>query len=265
MNGFSLFKMTAHENYKGQILWMATGVGLITLTLMALVSESAINHQSRLVDVASYFLVDIVSMITAMFVGSFLYSRDFSNRGIAELAIPSGISRIQLFFWRWLAHSLCLFLFLATLYLVRLLAFAIAASSTPTLLSDTALMFLFSTLKSILAFTLAASLGCFARPVIALIGSVGLFAIGHFSAGLQGIHGMIEDSRLITPFENFLYKSLRVWNPNALSLESLKGSWEQPGLAELALRCGWGLAAIAMFLSIAFLAVRNRDIGAMDL
>ncbi len=265
MNGFSLFKMTAHENYKGQILWMAAGVGLITLILLALVSESALNHQARLVDAASYFLVDIVSFITAIFLGSFLYSRDFSNRGIAELAIPGGLSRIHLFFWRWFSHCVCLFLFVATLYLARLLAFAIALSETPTLYSDTLLMLLFTTLKSILAFSVAASLGCFSRPVIALIGGVGLFAIGHFSAGLQGVQGMVQNSHLISPFENFLYKTLRIWNPNALTLESLKGAWERPDFTELALRCGWGFAATAVFLSVAFLAVRNRDIGAMDL
>ncbi len=265
MNGLSLFKMTAHENYKGQVLWVAVAIGFITLALMALMSESAINHQSRLVDVASYFLVDIVAVITATFMGSFLYSRDFSNRGIAELAIPSGLSRVRLFFWRWFSHSVCLFLFVTVLYGVRLLSFWIAASSTPTLVRDTLLMVLLTSFKSILAFSLAACLGCFARPVIALVGCIGIFAIGHFSSGLQGVQGMLDESRLISPFEAFLYKVLRVWNPGLLTLESLKGAWEQISIAELAMRIGWGMAAITFFASVAFLSVRNRDIGALDL
>lgn len=257
--------MTAHENYRGQILWISASIGFIMLLLVALGSESALNHQSRLVDVSSYFLIDIVSLVTGAFMGSFLYSRDFSNRGIAELAIPNGLSRIQLFAWRWVSNAACLFLFAAVMYAVRLLTFWLAATTTPQLIASTGLMLLLTSLKATLAFTMAAMLGSFARPVIALMGSIGLFGIGHFSAGLHGLQGMLDETRVLSPFEEFLFKTLKVWNPNHLTLESFRGAWETPTAQEILLRCGWGFAAIAFFLCVACVGIRNRDVGAMNL
>jgi hypothetical protein len=265
MNGKSILKMTAHENYSGQILWLSAGVGAITLLLMALLSESAVNHQERLVDVASYFLIDLVPFITAIFMGSFMFSRDFSNRGIAEIAIPGGVSRITLFFWRSFSHGICLALLIGVLACVRLAAFAIADVWNMAALKSTLLMFFLCSIKTMLAFSLAAFVGCFARPVIALIGTLGIFAIGHFSAGVQGLHGMIQEARTVSPVEEFLFKALRVWNPNYLVLESFRGSWETLNFSEIALRFGWGFAAIGVFLAAAFLAIRNRDIGAFRL
>jgi hypothetical protein len=266
MNGRSILKMTIHENYSGQILWLAFGVGLITLVLLALLSGSALSHQDRLVDVASYFLIDIVPMATSVFMGSFLFSRDFSNRGIAEIAIPGGQSRISLFFWRSFSHSLCLFVLLVILALVRLLAFALADSWNMAVLHSTTLMIALSTTKTLVAFSLAAFLGSFARPMIALIGTFGIFGIGHFSSGIQGLHGMIQEAQLATSVaEEFLFKALRVWNPNLLVLESFRGAWEQPDARELAMRLAWGFSAILVFLSASFLGIRRRDIGAFKL
>lgn len=265
MNGKSILKMTAHENYSGQILWLSAGVGALTLVLMALLSGAAVNHQERLVDVASYFLIDIVPFVTAIFMGSFMFSRDFSNRGIAEIAIPGGLSRITLFFWRSFSHGICLAMLIAALSFVRLAAFAIADTWSAAAMTSTLIMFFFSSTKTILAFSLSAFLGCFARPMIALIGTIGIFALGHFSAGVQGLQGMMQEVRLISPTEAFLFKVLRIWNPNYLVLESFKGAWETPNLSELAMRFGWGFAAIGVFLGAAFLAIRNRDIGAFRL
>jgi ABC-type multidrug transport system permease subunit len=255
--------MTTHEHLSGQIVWIALGVGVITLAMTAFISDAALSHQARMVDLSTYFLIDMVSLLTAVFTGSSVFSKDFSNRGIAELVIPSGMSRSSLILWRISAHGINIFVVTAILFLTRQLAFLIAQVTTATMLRDSLTMFLFCSLKTILALAVATCLGCFTRPVVALLGTMTLFLLGHFSSGISGARGIADEGAPVSPVTEFLLKVLRIWNPNNLVLESLKGTWETPKWPELVTRVGWGLAAIAVFAILAALIVRKRDVGAM--
>jgi hypothetical protein len=263
MKSLSIIKMTTHEHLSGQIVWIALGVGILTLALTALISDAALSHQARMVDLSTYFLIDAVSLMMAIFTGSSIFARDFSNRGIAELAIPSGMSRSSLILWRIVAHGLNVFVVTAILFLTRQLAFLLAQVTTPTMLRDSMTMFLFCSLKTILALAVAACLGCFTRPVIALLGTLTLFLLGHFSTGISGARGISEQSGLVSPTSELLLQALRIWNPNNLVLESLKGAWETPNLTEMTTRVGWGFSAIVVFAILAGVVVSRRDIGAM--
>lgn len=262
----SLVRLTAFENYTGQVLWISLGTGVLTLLLMATVSDASLSHQLRVVDVASYFLIDLVVLVTAIFMGASLYSRDFSNRGIAELAIPSGMSRQSLLTWRLLSHGICLGGLVLFMYLVRWFAFIFADVSSSSFLADSAIMWLFTTLKSILALTVATFFGCHTRPVVALLGTTAFFGFGHFASGVSGLQDISEQaSHLTSDTVRFFFRLLRIWNPNYLTFESLQGQWESIGAMELLGRAGWGLGACLVFLALAMLSVLKRDIGAFRL
>lgn len=264
MKPISILRMTAYENYTGQVLWIGAAIGLVTLIMISLVSDAALSHQSRLVDVGSYFIVDLVSFITSVFMGANIYSRDFSNRGIAEVAIPGGLGRTSLILWRLSSHAVCIFVFVLFLLFCRLLSFVLSGSLPDNLLYNSLIMTLFTALKSVLGLYLAAFLGCFTRPVISLIGTVAIFAVGHFSAGINAVQGLIGENNSLGPTEVYLFKMLKIWNPNLLVLESLKGAWEVISTSELLHRLGWGLGTIIFFACLCGLSVRKRDVGALQ-
>lgn len=258
-----LCKLTWRENLKGQILWIGFGAGVLVLLLAGALSSVAMDHQDRLLDVSSYFLVDAVALLTALFLGASLFPRDFCNRGLAELLVPRGVSRARLFLGRLVGHGTLL---------VGLTLFLFAFRAIPVFLSESRLgafgttalvMAGFSSLKAILAVCVAAFFGVWVRPVLALLASLGLFLLGHFSSGVSGLRGLVESPDApVSPFLTFLLGVFRIWNPNFLVLESWRGAWESPGAQELLMRVGWGAAAIAVFATLGALAASAREIGA---
>lgn len=273
MRPSALLKLSLHENFTGQVLWIGLGVGVCVVGLAATLAGAALSHEVRALDTASYFLTDVILFLSAIFLGAHQFSRDFSNRGLAEITLTSGMRRESLFAWRVVAHSLSLLPLALLLFATRLASLALvelpssqSASVWKAVLGSTALMFVFCVVKSTLACAAAAVLGVFVRPVIALLGTLGLFTLGHFSAGVSGLQGLIEDGgHLVSPSVNVMFRILRLWNPNALVLESFQGVWETPQALEIYTRLGWGMAFFGAFLSAGCLAVSRRDIGAFRL
>lgn len=264
MKPASIFKLTIYENISGQIFWISFFVAALLLFMLALISDLALTHQARMLDAASYFAIDIISFLTASMLGSQLFSRDFSNRGLAEIAIPSGMSRSSLLLSRLSSHIFTMTCIVVSLMIVRLFSLYITGSLHSQGIQSTLQMFGFVTLKMALACSVATFLGCHTRPAISLLGTLSLFAFGHFSSGLSGVKALSEgEGNLISPTMSFLLQALRIWNPNFLILESLGGKWEHPAAPEYLMRLAWGAAALCFFVVFAMISVRRKDIDAL--
>jgi hypothetical protein len=264
MKPASIFKLTLYENINGQIFWISFFVAAILLFMLALISDLALTHQARMLDAASYFSIDIISFLTASMLGSQLFFRDFSNRGLAEIAIPSGMSRSSLLLSRLCSHIFTMTCIVAILMMVRIFSLYITNSLQAQEFQSTLHMFGFVTLKMALACSVATFLGCHTRPAISLLGTLSLFAFGHFSSGISGVKALTEDAgSLISPTMAFLLQALRIWNPNFLILESMGGKWENPAFSEYLMRFGWGTSAVFFFVALAMISVRRKDIDAM--
>ena len=260
-----LCKLTWLESLKGQVLWIACGVGVLILCAVAVLSGAALSHQDRLLDVSTYFFVDATLFLTALFIGSQAFPRDFTNRGLAEILVPGGILKGVLYLSRLAGHASLLVTLAAFLFLFRHVAFALADSTGAGAFDTTVSMWLLSSLKLTLALCAAALLGIFTRPIIAMLGTLGLFLFGHFSSGLSGLRGLEADpGHLVTQETAFLLKAFRLWNPNALVLESFQGAWESPDARELTLRVAWGVGAIAVFAALGALSAQRKEIGSIQ-
>lgn len=258
-----LCKLTWRENLKGQILWIGFGAGVLVLLLAGVLASVAMDHQDRLLDVASYFLVDAVALLTALFLGASLFPRDFCNRGLAELLVPRGVSRARLFLGRLAGHGTLLLGLTVFLFAFRAIPMFLSESRLGAFDQSALVMAAFSSLKAMLGVCVAAFFGVWVRPVLALLASLGLFLFGHFSSGVSGLRGLVESPDApVSPLLAFLLKLFRVWNPNFLVLESWRGAWETPSAGELALRVAWGVAAMAAFATMGALAASSREIGA---
>ncbi len=260
--------ITAHENSKGQVFWIGMGVAVLLLLFVLFLADTSHSFQSRMLETGSYFLCDLVAFLTATWLGSAQYSRDFSNRGLAELCIPAGISRESLLAWRLAGQAFCLAALCACLGVVRLGAVLVMEHQLTSVQVEEALvMFLFAFLKSCLALTAAAFMGTVTRPLIAVLAVLGLFALGHFGGSVSGVQGIAEDQGGVplSPIASALFSIFRFWNPNLLVLDSFSGTWDHPDVLDVCARLLWGLCGSAFFLLLSFLALRKRDIGAFQL
>jgi hypothetical protein len=256
-----LCKLTWHENIRGQVLWIAAGVGVLILSAVAVMSGAALSHQDRLLDVSTYFLVDATLFLTAVFVGAQVFPRDFSNRGLAEILVPSGYGKAPLYLARLAGHASLLGLLCIVLFVFRHAAFHLADAGKAGAWNVTFLMAAFSGLKLTVALCVAAFLGIVTRPVIAMLGTLALFLFGHFSSGVTGLRGLAENpEELVSGPAAFLFKAFRIWNPNFLVLESFQGAWESPMPEELALRFAWGAGAVLVFAGLGAAMAQGKDV-----
>lgn len=262
----AIVHLTLVENFKGQIFWVAAAVGVVCLALAAILSGAALTTEAWLFDSTSYFLSDVTLFLTAALLGSFLFAKDFSNRGLAEIILVRGMNREQLLFYRLFAHCLSLLLLSLLMVLSRSIAFILPTEPAHSTFLATFYMFAFTTLKAWVACALATFLGIHTRPVIAFLGTTALFAFGHFATGISGITGIIDaENSPISAKVSFLLKIFRVWNPNSLVLESFQGHWNLPTGPNLFYSLMWGIGACMVFICAGFLSVRNRDIGSMKI
>lgn len=254
--------LTWFENLRGQVVWIAFGVGTLILCAMALLSGAALSHQGRLLDVSTYFLIDATLFLTGLFVGAQVFPRDFSNRGLAEILAPAGFPKALLFLSRVAGHASLLVVLGAFLFLFRHGAFALADSLDAGQTQVTALMAVLSSFKLTLALCVSAFFGIFTRPVVAMLGTLALFLFGHFSTGITGLQGLTENPESLVSKEiAFLFHFFRIWNPNFLVLESFQGAWESPGTAELLSRLAWGAGAIGAFATVGALLAHAKDVS----
>ena len=261
MKFLSIVKLTIAESLLGPLFWISFTTGTLLVASAALLSGAALSHTGRLLDVSSYFVIDLLVFAVACFQGSSLYSRNFSTRGLSEIAIPMGFSRESLITSRLLGESLSLVGITGLLYAFRFFAFFIVDENLTGLLQPSLQMALFTSLKAILACVCAAFLGSLTRPVIATLGTFAFFFLGHYSSGITGLRGLVENANpLVSPFLTFLLRIFKVWNPNHLVLESFAGEWEKITSSALLWRGSWGILAIAVATSAAVLIIRNRSI-----
>ncbi|MCA2958955.1 MAG: hypothetical protein IOD12_01795 [Silvanigrellales bacterium] len=254
--------LTWLENLRGQVVWIACGVGVLILCAVAVLSGAALSHQERLLDVSTYFFIDATLFLTALFMGSQVFPRDFSNRGLAEILVPGGFPKSLLFLSRMAGHATLLVALGLVLFLFRHAAFALADSSVAASIAVTPLMLILSALKLTLTLCVSAFFGIHTRPVVAMLGTLALFLFGHFSSGVSGLRGLADDpERLVSGELAFLFQFFRIWNPNFLVLESFQGVWESPPGSELALRVAWGASAIAFFALVGAVSVQMKDVS----
>jgi hypothetical protein len=257
------FLLTLQENFKGQIVWIAIAVGLFVLGLGAFLSGAAVSHQDRMFDTTSYFVIDLVVFFTSCIIGSQVYSKDFSNRGICELLIPKGTSRVSILSARILSHLFLLFPLVIFMYVFRFLGFFFVAALEMPSLALTISMVAYTWLKACAGFTLAAFLGCLVRPVVALLGSITLFFLGHYQAGVTALADNGNDE--ISQSTQNLIQIFKFWNPNFLVVQSYKGVWEQFTGADFLMRVCWGVLIVGCFFFFALSASWKRDIDSLQL
>jgi hypothetical protein len=256
--------ITFKENLRGQILWTSAIAGLVLLMLVSILSGTALTHENRILDVFSYFIADLLLLFVGIFSGAAICSSDFSARGIAELYVPAGIKRHSILFARVVAHATILILLAASLYLFKSLVLPLLTDfPRPPDMRIHLVMFCYSVLKSITALCLATFLGAMARPLYAVLGTLTLFSIGHLTSTLDSLltsttQQHAQDS--IGLINSSFYSTLKIWNPNLLVVESIKGEWLMPTPESLGAAILWATGFSLGSLGLALWRVNSIDI-----
>jgi hypothetical protein len=261
-----LLTLTLKEHLRGQIVWVSGFVIVLLMLLVTLISGAALTHESRVLDVFSYFISDQILLFLGIFFGASICSHDFSSRGIAELLIPSGCSRSAILIVRIIGFAIVLLSIAIVIFSVHsfLLPHFAEFPRTPDRKAHFA-MFILSYLKSITGLSVATSIGCIARPVFAVLGSLTLFSVGHLTASLDTLinaSGSAVASDELGAFSAFFYKLFSIWNPGVLVLESIRGEWILPNLQAFTVACLWAAGVILTSLGLALMTLTRIDIRA---
>jgi hypothetical protein len=258
--------ITFKENLRGQVLWTSAIAGLVLLMLVSILSGTALTHENRILNVFSYFIADLLLLFVAIFSGAVICSTDFSARGIAELYVPAGIKRHSILFARVLAHATILALLGVCLYLCKTALLPLLTDfPSPPLIRVHIVMFLFSFLKSCTALCMATLLGTLARPLYAVLGTLTLFSIGHLTSTLDSLLSSTSQEQAqgsIGLLNSVFYSVLKVWNPNLLVLESIKGEWLMPSMENIFAATLWAMGFCLGSLGLALLRINRLDIRA---
>jgi hypothetical protein len=261
-----VFKITLRENLRGQLLWTSGISGFVLLLLMSTLSGSALTHESRIIDVFSYFISDQLLLLVGIFSGASLCSTDFSARGVSELYIPAGVSRHGLLLTRFMAYAIVLLFLASVLYLFKhtVLPFLADNPQQPSIATHLT-MFLFSWLKGLTALSIATLLGSVARPLYAILGTLTLFSFGHLTSTFDSLlsSSTLEQAESqIGTVNAFFYSLLKIWNPNLLVVESLQGQWLAPTIESVTVGVLWAVGFIMVSLGLAIVRVNRIDIRA---
>ncbi|MBM3381552.1 MAG: hypothetical protein FJY29_03830 [Betaproteobacteria bacterium] len=256
--------ITFKENFRGQILWTSAISGLVLLILVSILSGTALTHENRILDVFSYFATDLLLLLVAIFSGASICTTDFSARGIAELYVPAGVKRHSILFARVAAHATILFLLAACLYLFKTSVLPLLTDfPRPPDVRIHLVMFLFSFLKSCTALCIATFLGSLARPLYAVLGTLTLFSIGHLTSTLDSLlvsTTQEQAQQSLGLVSSLFYSTLKVWNPNLLLVESLRGEWLMPTSAGIGSAFLWATGFALGSLGLALGRISRLDI-----
>lgn len=259
-----IIKLTLRENLRGQLLWTSAIVGVILLTISALMSGIALTREFRVIDVFSYFAADQLLTVVALLSGSSVCSIDFSARGLGELFIPSGTPRSSIYLARLSAHATVLLALSIAFFCMKAFLLPLFAEfPKETDLNIQLTMFLFSWFKSLTVLAIAGFLGSLVRPLFSILGTFTLFSFGHLTAAFDSLLNTsqaLNSSGEMSQTSKALYLVLKIWNPNLLIVNSSKGEWLQPSGAEITLGLSWALSFIFLSFALTSLGVRKIDL-----
>lgn len=259
-----IIQLTLRENLRGQLLWISVTAGTVLLILLAILSGIALSHESRVIDVFSYFAADQLLLLIAVFSGSTICATDFTSRGLAELYIPAGASRHSLYIARLFAYAVVLLALAAALFALKIFILP-RMSENPESVSlyiQFAMLF-FAWLKSLTALSVAGFMGTLVRPIYAIIATITLFSFGHLTASfdtLMSAGAALNQDLPQTNNGGVLFWLLRFWNPNLLIVNSARGEWVPPTSADIAQALCWALAFILIPIAFAVMRLNRIDV-----
>jgi len=261
-----ILTLTLKEHLRGQLIWISGFVSILLLLLATLLSGVALTHEARVLDVFSYYFTDQILLFLAIFSGAGICNQDFSSRGIAELLIPSGYSRYSILIVRMLAFAIILLAVAIVIFSINsfLLPNFVEYPRSPERLAHLTMFFL-SYLKSLSGLSVATLIGCFTRPVFAVLGAITLYSVGHLTASLDTLLNAVGNSAASSDLgvlNEIFYKLFSFWNPGLLVLESVRGEWILPDLQSLSIAFLWAAGVILTSVGMTLLALSRIDIKA---
>lgn len=258
-----IFKLTIRENLRGQILWSSAISGLVLILVMTFLSSAALSHESRIIDVFSYFVSDQMLLLVGIFSGAAICSTDFSARGVAELYIPAGVSRRRLLLTRALGHAINLLFLALALYAIKLILPYLGRHPALPVLKIQVIMFFFGFLKGVTALCIAMFIGSIARPLYSILGTLTLFSFGHLTSTFDSLMGSTNFSQSESQlgfFSSLIYNVFKIWNPNLLVLESARGSWLIPSFESIIISTLWAFGFILISIGFTLVRLNRTDI-----
>lgn len=259
-----IIRLTLRENLRGQLLWLSAIAGSVLLILLTVLSGIALSHESRVIDVFSYFAADQLLLFVAVFSGSTVCATDFSSRGLAELYIPAGASRHSLYIARLFAYAVVLFALAAALFGLKIFILPRLAENPASVnLQIQFTMLFFAWLKSLTALSVAGFMGTLVRPIYSVIATITLFSFGHLTSSfdsLMSAGSALSQDVSAAHNNDFIFGLLKVWNPNLLVVNSARGEWVAPTSADTAQALSWALAFILIPIALAVMRLNRIDV-----
>jgi hypothetical protein len=254
-----ILRLSLRELTRSHIIWAALAMQLGLSILMAPIAEVGFDEAPRIYDTLSYFVVSLLGVAVASFLGAFLWARDSSKTGLGEVFCRQDFGRFSLLASRLAAYAVGLVVFsLAGLvfYAIGLQLYAPGRLSLPAL----AWMGWLTFWLNLLALSLACCLATLTRPAFAALAAIALIASGGLAESLSGVTSLTQqDLQMVSPSAALLNSVVKIWQPQSLVIEQRSGEWLLPTAEQGLMAVLWAMGWIAVLMAITFFIVRLRD------
>lgn len=222
---------TFRETVRDRIFYLVAIFGLILLASSALLSPLTIGAQGKIVADVGLGSLALFGLLVAVFVGSGMLRKELDKRTITTI-LTKPVSRLEYLLGKYAGLTLTLLCMLAAMVLLFLLVTLV----TPATFSARYLAAVYLIFWELLLLNGAVVLfSTFVSPVLAMVFTLGLFAIGHLSEDIlsfgQLMGGAVQAtaSRVIY----YLVPNLEIFNARGLVVHGGTVSAAHLGLATL--------------------------------
>ncbi len=242
---------TFREAIRDRILYLILAFALVLIAVAHFVSLLTVGSEVKIVKDLGLSAMSFFGLLTAVFVGVSLVFKEIERRTIyTVLAQP--VRRWQFVCGKFLGLSLVLGVSVVLMGAALLIAVALKGESPFGLLP--AIVLVFVELELIAAF--AVLLSCFTNPILAAVGTVATYVVGHLSWSFE-----LLEKRIAGDFGKSMCRALHVVLPN-LDRLNVKASVVH-GLAlspeYFAAAVVYGLAYAVLIVFLACLIFERRE------
>ncbi len=243
------------EVIRDRILYLLALFAIAFVAIAALLPQVAAGTEHKILLDVGLATMNLLGLVVAIFVGTGLINKEIEKRTVYAL-IAKPVSKAEFIVGKHVGLSLVLAVLMAAMLLIYLGVLTHSQVSYP--LSSILVASLFQFLELVLIVAVAILFGVFTNSLLAILLTVGVYLMGHFSRDLVSLGTLSKDPTLqrITESVYLILPDLERLN---LKNQAVYGGELLPPPLELLGSAAYGLFYTVLLLAIASLIFYKRE------
>ncbi len=243
------------EVIRDRILYLLALFAIAFVAIAALLPQVAAGTEQKILLDVGLAAMNLLGLVVAIFVGTNLINKEIEKRTVYAL-IAKPVSKTEFIVGKHVGLSSVLAVLMVAMLLIYLGVLTYSQASYP--LSSILIASLFQFLELLLIVAVAILFGVFTNSLLAILLTVGVYLMGHFSRDLVSLGTLSKDPTLqrITESVYLILPDLERLN---LKNQAVYGAELLPPPLELLGSAAYGLFYTVLLLAIASLIFSKRE------